>query len=443
MPFLILAQLPTANFTSSTISGCSPLTVTFSDLSSGSPFFWWWDFGNSNNSIYQNPSAVYTIPGTYTVTLSVSNASGSDTIEIVNYITVFQDPNSNFTADTTAGCNPLACQFLDLSTPGASPISSWFWDFGDGNYSTIQNPSHLYTLAAVNSISLTTTDSIGCSNVYAHNNYIKVSDAAQVDFSSGNTNTCQIPFTVSFMDMSIAGSDPIDTWSWDFGDSTSPDSFQNPSHTYGSYGLYDVTLTVSDSNSCSSSYLVTDYVKIEEFIADFDIDTVTSCPDISLFFTDMSSPSPFFWNWDFGNGSNSNSQNPSTTYFTTDSFKITLNSYSSYGCSDTVQKQFINLPLIVQFTPDTLDNCELPLPVNFTNNSSGTPPMTYVWDYDDNSLLDTSLSPSHTFNLPGTYDVSLVGIDDFGCSDTMKLTDVGNPILISEPFSHYTYTPMG
>ncbi|MBL4657139.1 MAG: PKD domain-containing protein, partial [Flavobacteriales bacterium] len=43
----------------------------------------------------------------------------------------------------------------------------------------------------------------------------------------------------------------------------------------------------------------------------------------------------------------------------------------------------------------------------------------------------------------GTYDVSLVGIDDFGCSDTMKLTDVGNPILISEPFSHYTYTPMG
>ena len=310
LQIIAVGQAPVADFIATPQSGCSPLTVTFTDLSTNSPNTWSWDFGNSNNSTLQNPSAVYPFPGTYTVTLTASNGSGSDTEDKTAYITVFLNPTSDFVADTLAGCNPFQVQFTDLSSLGSAPIVTWVWDFGDGNNSGLQNPSNNYILSGSNSVGLTVIDGNGCESTIFKNSYILVSDPAQVNFVGTPIISCDAPLMVSFSDSSTAGSTPMVSWLWDFGDGSSLSTQQNPNHNYIGYGTYDVTLIVTDSIGCPDSLVLVDYIELVDFQVDFDIDTLSNCPDFILSFADSSSPGPVSWQWDFGDGNTSTSQFP-------------------------------------------------------------------------------------------------------------------------------------
>ena len=92
---------PVANFNAAPLSGCAPVVVQFSDNSTGNPTTWTWDFGNGSVSSQKNPVATYTNPGTYTVKLTVSNASGANTITKPSYITVHAKPVVLFSAADT------------------------------------------------------------------------------------------------------------------------------------------------------------------------------------------------------------------------------------------------------------------------------------------------------------------------------------------------------
>src|SRR4051812_22505222 len=113
---ICLAQLPHANFSASPISGCAPLIVDFTDVSTGNPTSWKWTLGNSTTSFLQNPSVTYFNPGTYTVKLVVQNAAGKDSVTRISYINVFGKPTVNFSASAVTGCFPLLVNFTDLST---------------------------------------------------------------------------------------------------------------------------------------------------------------------------------------------------------------------------------------------------------------------------------------------------------------------------------------
>lgn len=159
-----------ANFTASPQSGNAPLTVQFNNTSTGNPTSWLWNFGDGSNNTTKNPVHTYNQPGNYTVTLTASNAAGSNTTAKINYISVFTVPVANFTASPTSGNAPLVVQFTDISTN--SP-TSWQWDFGDGNTSTLQNPVHMYSQSGNYTISLTASNAAG-SNTTTNNNYINV-----------------------------------------------------------------------------------------------------------------------------------------------------------------------------------------------------------------------------------------------------------------------------
>lgn len=153
-------QPPVAAFTGSPTTGCAPMSVNFTDQSTNTPTSWAWDFGDGGNSAVQNPSHQYTTPGSYTVTLTATNAAGSDQEIKTNYISITGTgaPVADFSASTTTGDAPLSVNFTDLST--GSP-SSWSWAFGDGGTSSAQNPSYVYNNPGTYNVSLTATNGCG------------------------------------------------------------------------------------------------------------------------------------------------------------------------------------------------------------------------------------------------------------------------------------------
>jgi uncharacterized repeat protein (TIGR03803 family) len=130
-----------AGFTANTTSGKAPLTVHFTDSSVGSITKWSWNFGDGKTSTVRNPSHTYSQAGSYTVTLTVTGAGGTNTCTQPDYITVYDAPKANFSATPVSGKAPLQVKFTNEST---GVITSWLWNFGDGATSTDENPEHTY-----------------------------------------------------------------------------------------------------------------------------------------------------------------------------------------------------------------------------------------------------------------------------------------------------------
>lgn len=144
-----------ADFNASVVSGDADLSVIFTDLSTGSPNSWNWNFGDGGTDTTQNPEHVYTVAGTYTVTLFASNGVYSDTKIKTNYISV--NVEASFNSDITSGIVPISVNFVDNSK---GVPTSWLWDFGDGNTSTLQDPEHIYSIAGVYTVTLTASRSL-------------------------------------------------------------------------------------------------------------------------------------------------------------------------------------------------------------------------------------------------------------------------------------------
>jgi len=155
---------PIAEFSGSPTSGYAPLDVTFADLSANNPTTWSWDFGDGiGTSDLQHPSYTYNSPGTYTVTLTVTNPYGSDDEIKIDYIDVQAEPQdppvADFSGSPTSGYEPLTVDFTDLSTNNPT---SWSWDFGDGiGTSDEQHPSYTYPSFGIYAVSLTATNAYG------------------------------------------------------------------------------------------------------------------------------------------------------------------------------------------------------------------------------------------------------------------------------------------
>jgi PKD repeat protein/predicted esterase len=155
----VSAPLTTVDFSADVTSGPAHLDVQFTDLSSSTETItaWSWDFGDLSGSSVQNPSHTYTAAGTYTVSLTVTTASGTPSETKTDYVSVSAaQAFADFSATPTSGTASLAVQFTD-TTSATEPIVSWSWDFGDGGSSAVQNPGHTYTRTGSYTVSLTVT----------------------------------------------------------------------------------------------------------------------------------------------------------------------------------------------------------------------------------------------------------------------------------------------
>lgn len=262
--------LPSAAFSGYPQSGNAPLTVNFLDYSTYASS-WSWDFGDGTRSTEQQPSHVYTTPGRYPVSLTVSNQAGrtstetkydfvvvTGTVQPTTVLTtaaptVQPTPTSSviagFTANATSGSIPMTVQFTDAST--GNPFW-WWWHFGDGSYSNEQNPVHEYTREGEYSVALYVWSQTGSANT-VKTSYITVSGpltptptptpvpgAPDANFTMSRTSGTA-PLYVRFVDTSTNAT----SWRWDFGP-TAWTSSRNPSVVFRQPGEYSITLTAKN-----------------------------------------------------------------------------------------------------------------------------------------------------------------------------------------------------
>jgi PKD repeat protein len=409
-----------ADFVGVPTSGPAPLTVQFTDKSTGSPTMWAWNFGDGGTDTIANPSHTYTTPGTYTVTLTASSQTGGSSIENkTGYITVNNGgsgPKASFTVDKRTGPKPLTVKFTDTSTGNPT---MWMWDFGDGGTDTVASPGHTYQNAGVYTVKLTASNQAG-SDTKVETDFISVSGdiPPPVAMFEATPVSGSAPLTVQFKDLSIG---PPTTYYWDFGDASVSDQ-ANPSHTYTNAGSYTVTLTVSNSGG-SHTMKRENYIAVSGpggISADFVGVPTTGRVPLTVQFTDTSTGNPTMWAWNFGDGSTETVANPSHTYTREGTYTVTLVASSQTGGSSTKTREayIVVSPsggISADFTGSPTSGSS-PLTVQFTDTSTGSPTM-WAWNFGDGGT-DTIANPSHTYTSPGTYTVSLTASSQTGGSST-------------------------
>ncbi|MEI9942759.1 MAG: PKD domain-containing protein [Chitinophagaceae bacterium] len=392
---------------------CAEQPASFTNTSVPVPTSALWVFGDGNTSTQINPSYAYTTPGTYTIRLynTYTNCIDSTT----GTITVHPLPAANFTAPVTARCEPpFTVNFQDIS----SGAVSWQWNFGDGNISTLQHPSHTYTNYGSYNVSLIVTNTNGCTDTIIQPNFIRVQRAV-IAIPSLPIRGC-IPFTISPV-ANITAIDAITSYSWDFGDGGTS-NISNPTHTYNTQGTYTIKLLITTSTGCSDSLIIVNAVRAgTNPIPDFSASPIPVCAYQPVQFTDLSTsaatPPIDEWLWNFGDGSTSTLQNPQHIYTDTGYFTITLTATNN-GCPATITKtNYIQvLPPIARFTFAIAD-CGNRALFQFTDQSIG-PITTYDWDFGDGSPHSFAQNPLHSFPALGTYSVILT-VTNGSCSHSI------------------------
>ena len=324
----IIITNPVANFVSANPTNCPPALVSFTDLSIDA-VLWLWDFGDGSSSINQHPGHVYNISGSYTIKLIVTNSMGcSDTLIRPNYIEI-PGPITNFSISANQACVQSQLQFSDLSINAIS----WNWNFGDGNSSSLQNPSNSYQHPGQYTVSLIVHDSTGCTSSFTLASPVIINPLPAADFMISDTVSCT-PFPVSFQNKTQNAV----SYSWDFGDGNNS-NLQHPVHTYLNSGVYPVAMTATNQFGCTAAKFFNSIVVNITPEVDFAANITAGCSALMVGFTDSSANvqnAAYFW--DLGNNNTSTSQHAKATYINPGFYTISLIVTNNNGCSDTLLK---------------------------------------------------------------------------------------------------------
>jgi len=258
---------PVAAFTVDHDAGLYPLTVHFTDVSTGNVTSHAWNFGDGTYSTLASPTHTYTWPGSFTATLTVTGTGGSSSAT-QTILTNIDGPTADFIGNPTAGLSPLTVQFTDAST-GNLTGATYAWAFGDGATDTVQNPIHVYTTNGLKTVTLTVTAN-GITSTKTRTDYINVGGNVAAAFSGLPTTgvaSRNVSLAVQFTD-ATTGSPTA--WTWNFGNGLSANStVQNPMTVYnGRPQKFTVTLEAGNGAD-HSSVTRTEYISITPYLEAF------------------------------------------------------------------------------------------------------------------------------------------------------------------------------
>jgi gliding motility-associated-like protein len=420
----------TPSFVFSPTTGCSPLTVNFTNLSIGATGYTW-NYGTTptNTSSLVNPSFTFTnvtlTNQTFTVTLITKNAANCvDSVK--QTITVFPQPNVNFTFTPTTGCSPLSVNYTNTTT-GAT---SYTWDFGNGTFSNTFNASSTYTLAGPGStvfnVNLVANNAAGCPNGIVKT--VTVGAPPAFTLSLLPNQGCS-PLGVQFP--SFSG---VTSYTWNFGDGSPLVFTPAPIHVFTNTTLvnqiFTVTVTMSSALGCTASSSASITIFFQP-IAGFTLNPLSGCSPLAITFTNTSAGNTNN-SWDFDNGQTSSAAGPGTITFTNipgasdSSYVIKLKISNAINCSDSTLKTITLLGRPnTSFSIDP-EYCS-PAKLTFTNTTFAG--LTYTWNI--NGVNSNAASPSTVIVNPGAADitgtVSLVSSSGGGCTNAASSSFIIHP----------------
>jgi gliding motility-associated-like protein len=242
---------PSANYTASDVCENKP-PMYFIDLSSvnnGNITNWEWNFGDGNSSTFQIPSNNYNVAGNYDVELIVTtNNNCKDTI--IQPVTIHPKPTADFIIDNTEGCSPVCVNFSDNSTHNATNITEWQWNLGNGNGSSISNPTNCYINPSnsddyIYNVSLIIKNDLGCFDTIQKDNIITSWYSPLADFTVNPEEANIYEAEINTTNTSTGAT----SYNWDFNNGDSSSNFE-PVINYRDTGTYNVQLIVSTTNNC-------------------------------------------------------------------------------------------------------------------------------------------------------------------------------------------------
>ncbi|MEO9022347.1 MAG: PKD domain-containing protein [Ginsengibacter sp.] len=432
---------PLAGFAATNITSCdSSQIVLFTDTSSqngSTPITSRaWMFGDGSPVFNTNADTPFIHPyfntayyNSRTVTLTITDAIGcASTITKNNYIKGYR-PKAHFYSYDTLKCNSYNILLYNNSS---AYNATYKWDYGDGTTSSAYNGSHTYLADGIFNIKLIAKDENSCIDSVVIPNYIKIIKPA-ANFIVGDTSQCA-PAAITYRDSSQYAK----SWYWDFGDSGTGSTDQNPApHIYAKPGIYKVQLIITSVNGCVDSAFK--WVRIRGPIGTL---LATSADGCKPFTFDASVKGSFIktYSWDFGDGTPVNASTSDSAishkYINTGKYLPNVVLISPEGCPYT-------LKLADTLTIDSVKALFDPVQSTFCGNGAVTfndlstttsfsSITKYAWDFGDGSPQYNSASPPpHSYG-PGNYTVSLNVASQYGCTDTFKISQAVRVFALPE-----------
>lgn len=402
-------QPPTAAFAADVEMGCAPLTVEYTDFSLGDIDSWQWSFpgGVPSSSNEQNPTVEYPVPGSYPVSLTVSNAAGSNSTSLNTDIEVQGPPEPFFLYDIDS----FTVAFGNL-TENYTGVK---WEFGDGNETEDDSPTHTYDQPGTYTVKLSAQNDCGMAE---YTEDISIIPPPAASFYGESLSGCA-PVLMQFINTSSFG----DTYFWTFesgnpATSTDPD----PICSFTESGMYEVTLIATNS---MGSDTVTQLVTVSGGAqSSFFADNTPGSFTVSFQNTSLDA---FSFEWDFGDGSpGSTDFFPTHTYDTTGTYTVTLVATNDCGSDTSTQDITIVLPPTAGFSISQDSACA-PYTLSPANTSQGIVE-DWLW-IATGAVPDTATVPDPTFvfDSSGTYEIVLQVTNAAGTSLDTSILVLGGP----------------
>ena len=405
---IVLSPMAAFSTVLGTTSGCSPFTVEFlnSSTNNADSYLWTFEGGEPATSTEESPTVVFSNPGTFDVQLIATSSLGADTLLIEDYIVVQVGP----TAAPTYTSDGLVVDFL----ANATNVSFFNWDFGDGTIATGIDPSHTYDEQGTYSVTLVVGNDCGqVTTTFDVDAY----QEAEANFTAAPTILCEGGVVQFNSDNSLNAT----SYFWNFeGGTPSTSSEANPSVTYSTSGVFDVSLLVSNAGN-GDEVLMTDLITVDAALA-ATFSSVTN--GLTVEFTNETQGATSLL-WDFGDGTTSTEENPVHEYQAEDVYNVTLTVTNSCGANSSSEDVNLFSPATAGFEVSSSEGCA-PFEVVFTDMSSSN---TTAWEWTFSGgtpATSTMQNPTVIFQEAGSHEVTLTASNPAGAESVSVVIEVSD-----------------
>lgn len=419
---VVVFRGPTADFDNSPRTGCVPYDFVSQSLSTqgDAPITnYLWYYGDGYSSSDESSTHTYQSSGVYTVSLEITDANHCISNKTsAQMLTLSKNPTVSTVAHDAQWCvAPHEVVFeSEISTSGGLGGSyTALWNFGDGATSTEEDPRHTYSRTGTYDVSLTVTDTYGCSTT--------ISNEAMVVIGMLSPD-CNVPEQVCLNQNSPFTSNADGECTWSFGDGTPEQFGASVYHTYTQPGYHTVTFTVDPNGPCRRTLTFSvNVVRVEASFVTSPSNLFSCSYPFEVQFTNTSVGDNLSYYYNFGDNSTpGNTANVSHTYTENGTFTPTLTvTSSSSGCSS----RFTGQPIVIRRPEVALSLSEeggcRPLLVNLADGAEPTGIVDFYWEYGDGTSTHTDVPASeHYYTNVGTYFPSLTVRDTANCTATVS-----------------------